>query len=311
MKTINTTRIDLNLLVVFEAIYTEGSVTRASGRLNLTQPAISHALARLRTLFGDPLFTRQGHAMVPTAMARSIIEPIATSLRTLDGTLSRASAFDPGKAQRTLAIGLPGGDEAMFLPALLRRVLTASCIDLVVVPFDRGQLESRLASGKMDMALDGPWSHSPNVLRQPLATERLVVMARRDHPEVDTGLDMETYLRQQHILVASSRQGATRLDAELNRLGMQRRIRLRCQDYLAASQIVAETDLILTLPAGRGTDDIGSAFGNRIVLAPAELPLAEKALCLYWHASADGDPANRWIREQLRQVFSDATAPVA
>ena len=164
------------------------------------------------------------------------------------------------------------------------------------------------------MALDGPWSHSPNVLRQPLATERLVVMARRDHPEVDTGLDMETYLRQQHILVASSRQGATRLDAELNRLGMQRRIRLRCQDYLAASQIVAETDLILTLPAGRGADDIddiGGAFGNRIVLAPAELPLAEKALCLYWHASADGDPANRWIREQLRQVFSDATAPVA
>jgi DNA-binding transcriptional LysR family regulator len=163
----------------------------------------------------------------------------------------------------------------------------------------------------MDMALDGPWSHSPNVLRQPLATERLVVMARRDHPEVGAKLDMETYLRQQHILVTSSRQGATLLDAELNRLGMQRRIRLRCQDYLAASQIVAETDLILTLPASRRPDRVGRVFDNRIVAAPTELPLAENELSLYWHASADGDPANCWIREQLRQVFSDATTSAA
>lgn len=169
MKTINTTRIDLNLLVVFEAIYTEGSVTRASSRLNLTQPAISHALARLRTLFDDPLFTRQGHAMVPTAMARSIIEPIATSLSTLDGTLSRASAFDPGKAQRTLAIGLPGGDEAMFLPALLRRVLTASCIDLVVVPSIAGNSNPVWPRGKWTWLWTAPGrthptfcaSHSP------------------------------------------------------------------------------------------------------------------------------------------------------
>lgn len=136
-------------------------------------------------------------------------------------------------------------------------------------------------------------------------------MARRDHPEVGNGMDMGTYLRQQHILVTSARQGATLLDAELNRLGMQRRIRLRCQDYLAAGQIVAETDLILTLPAARRPDHIDGAFDNRIVPAPAELPLAEKEICLYWHASADGDPANRWIREQLRQVFSGATAPVA
>lgn len=304
MKAITAAKIDLNLLVVFEAIYTEGSVTRASARLNLTQPAISHALGRLRTLFGDPLFTRQGHTMVPTAMARSIVEPIATALRTLDGTLSRAFSFDPGKAQRTLTIGLPGGEESSFLPTLTGRVLEASCIDLITVSYDRAQMESRLAAGKMDMALDTLLPHSPHVQHQLLARERLVVMARQGHPEVDEGLDLETYLRQQHLQVASSRQGMSLLDAELSRLGMQRRIRLRCQDYLAAAQIVSETDLILTFPAGRTPAHLGRPYGNQLLPVSADFPMSEIELYLYWHGSADGDPANGWLRDLLHQVFT-------
>ncbi|WP_222428738.1 LysR family transcriptional regulator [Denitratisoma sp. DHT3] len=304
MKTINTARIDLNLLVVFEAIYTEGSVTRASARLNLTQPAISHALGRLRTLFGDPLFTRQGHAMVPTPMARSIVEPIASSLRTLDGTLSRAFSFDPGKAQRILTVGLPGGEESSFLPPLMRRVLEASCIDLVTVSYDRAQLESRLASGKMDLALDILLPHSTQVLHQPLVVEQRVVLARKDHPTVGPGLDLETYLAQQHIHVTSIRQGDSLLDTELSRLGMQRRIRLRCQDYLAACRIVAETDLILTMPAELAPECLAAPYDNQVLPPPVGLPLPGMELYLYWHGSADGDPANRWLREQLAQVLA-------
>ncbi len=308
MKTINTASIDLNLLVVFETIYTEGSVTRASSRLNLTQPAISHALGRLRILFGDPLFTRQGHEMVPTPMARGIIEPVATALRTLDSTLSQAFTFDPGKAQRTLTIGLAGGEESSFLPALMARLLAASCVDLVTTSFDRAQLESRLASGKMDLALDAMLPHSPNVQRQLLAHERLVVMARRSHPEIGERLDLETYLRQQHLQVALPRQGTGSLDTELNRLGMQRRIRLRCQDYLAAVQIVAETDLILTLPAIRAAECMRPPHDVRIVPVPADFPLPAIELYLYWHSSAEGDPANRWLREQMHRIFA---APAA
>ncbi|CAB1370890.1 LysR family transcriptional regulator [Denitratisoma oestradiolicum] len=306
MKAINTAKIDLNLLVVFEAIYTEGSVTRASARLNLTQPAISHALGRLRVLFGDPLFTRQSHAMVPTPMARSIVEPIATALRALDGTLSRAFSFDPGKAQRTLTLGLPGGEESSFLPPLMKRMLETSCIDLVTVSYDRVQLESRLASGKMDLALDILLPHSTQVLHQPLATEQRVVLARRDHPVVGPGLDLETYLTQQHIHVSSARQGDNLLDTELSRLGMQRRIRLRCQDYLAACRIVAETDLILTMPAELAPEYLSTPYGNQVLPSPADLPLPDMELYLYWHGSADGDPANRWLREQMAQVLKPA-----
>ena len=308
MKTISAAKMDLNLLVMFETIYAEGSVTRASARLNLTQPAISHALGRLRVLFGDPLFIRQGHEMVPTPMARSIIEPIAASLRTLDSTLSQAVSFDPGKAQRTLSIGLCGGEESSFLPPLMGRLLAASCIDLVTMPYDRAQLESRLASGKMDLVLDTMLPHSPNVQHQLLTRERMVVMARKDHPEVDDKLDLETYLRQLHLQVALPRQGTGSLDAELNRLGMQRRIRLRCQDYLAAAQIVAETDLILTMPATRAAVGLRCPHDNRIVPVPAGFPLPEVEIYVYWHRSAEGDPANRWLREQLHKVFA---APVA
>ena len=100
-------RVDLNLFIVFDAIYTEGSVTRASAKLNLTQPAISHALGRLRTMFGDPLFVRKGHLMVSTPLARSIIEPVRQSLRGFEVTLNKLNRFDAATTEKqfTLALG--------------------------------------------------------------------------------------------------------------------------------------------------------------------------------------------------------------
>jgi DNA-binding transcriptional LysR family regulator len=106
MKTVHLSRIDLNLFVVFDTIYTEGGITRASKRLSLTQPAISHALGRLRELFDDPLFIRQSKAMIPTPLARVMIDPVRQSLRGFEATLKRVDRFDPATARKHFTVGM-------------------------------------------------------------------------------------------------------------------------------------------------------------------------------------------------------------
>ena len=148
MKTVHLSRIDLNLFVVFDAIYSEGGITRASKRLSLTQPAISHALGRLREMFDDPLFLRQGKAMIPTPLARVIIDPVRQSLQGFESTLQRVDRFDPATARRHFTVGMRDLRELTVLPNLLRAVTRAApFIDISVVRAERRQLEARARGG--------------------------------------------------------------------------------------------------------------------------------------------------------------------
>ena len=297
-------RIDLNLFVVLDAIYREGGVTRAAEKLHLTQPAISHALGRLRVLFDDPLFVRQGHAMIPTPVARSVVEPVRRALRALEATVTETSRFDPAETQKHMVLGIHESLEAIVLPGVMRRLIErAPFIDVTALPIDRRQLEARLADGTLDVALDVLLPLSGDVLHRPVVQDRMVVVVRRDHPEIGSSLDLATYLRQQHILVTSRRRSAGAVDAELARLGLTRRIRLRGQYYFAACRVVSETNLLLTMPE---YDAIlcSHQFGNRILPLPIEM--APIDVQLYWHTSTDKDPANQWMRDELVRAFETA-----
>lgn len=294
-------RIDLNLFAVFDAIYSEGGVTRAAEKLNLTQPAISHALGRLRDMFGDPLFQRQGQRLVPTTVARNIVEPVRRALRTLEATLHETSHFDPASTIRHFTLGLRDILEATVLPALIARIGTASPgIDLSSLRIDRRALESGLAAGTIDVAMDILLPVSDAVRRQQIEVDRLVVMARHDHPEVGDALDLATYLEQDHVMVTSRRRGPGIEDVELGRRGLKRRTRLRCQHYFAAGRVVAESDLILTMPE-RYARVLNRHFGNQIL--PLPLENQHMSLFLYWHETVDTDPANRWLRTQMLQAL--------
>jgi DNA-binding transcriptional LysR family regulator len=303
MKTVHLSRIDLNLFVVFDTIYTEGGITRASKRLSLTQPAISHALGRLRELFDDPLFTRRGRAMIPTPLARLMIDPVRQSLQGFEVTLKRVDRFDPATAHKHFTVGMRDVRELTVLPNLLRSVTRAApFIDISVVRAERRQLESELAAGTLDAAIDVRLALSDEVRRQLINTERLVVVARPRHPTVKKGLDLETYLSQEHILVSSRRRGFGVEDYELSRQGLKRRIRLRCQHYFAACRVVSETDLILTM-AERYARIVNRVFRNRVLPFPLEVP--DYDAYLYWHVNADADPANQWLRKQLMGAFGE------
>jgi DNA-binding transcriptional LysR family regulator len=294
-------RVDLNLFVVFETVYAEGGITRAGRRLNLSQPAISHALSRLREMFGDPLFTRHGRAMTPTPLARRLIEPIRQALEGLEVTLNNTSRFDPGSAVKHFTVGMRDLAETVVLPRLMHAVARgAPAIDISIVRAERRELERELSAGTLDAAIDVLLPLSDEIRRRRLGSERLTVVARRRHPRVRAKLGVEAYLAQEHILVSSRRRGLSAEDFELGRHNLRRRVRVRCQSYLAACRTVSESDLLLTMPA-RYARILNAQLGNRLLPFPLDVPAFDTYL--YWHANADTDPANEWLRQQLLATF--------
>lgn len=298
-------RIDLNLLVVLETIYTEGGLTRAAERLNVTQPAISYALARLRELLGDPLFVREGHSMVPTPFTRNMIEPLRRALRSVESTLNDMKRFEPSVAERRFTLGCRDVLESSVLPRLLKRITRAAPkVELATVHFSRRDTKTDLFSGRLDLVTDVVLPVSRHIRHTCLGDDQLVVVARDGHPAIKAGrLSLESYLEYGHVMVSSRPKGPGVEDFELGRHGVQRRVALRCQHYFAAVRVVSETDLLLTVPE-RMAKVVLQHSDMQIVPFPLDLPRYE--IYLMWHANMDNDPANRWLREQVIEAFAES-----
>ncbi|MBB3046987.1 DNA-binding transcriptional LysR family regulator [Litorivivens lipolytica] len=294
-------RVDLNLLVVFDAIYSEGGITRAADKLHLTQPAVSHALGRLRDLFDDPLFERDGRLMMPTPKARSLIGTVRRSLRDLQIMFNDIERFDPATSERGFTVGMRDLLEVSVLPVLAQRMAKAApTLKLASVRLDRPNLEAELATGVLDVAIDVLRPVSDDIAYQRTAQDRMVVLARPHHRVVSQGLTLEDYLEQDHIQLSSRRSGQSFEDLELSRLGIQRRIRLRCQNAFAALRIVNETDTLLTL-AESYARELAPQFGLKVLPLPFKTTPFDAYL--YWHKNVDNDPSNRWLREQIQSMI--------
>jgi DNA-binding transcriptional LysR family regulator len=300
----NIGRLDLNLFVVFDAIYAEGGVTRASEILNLTQPAVSHALARLRDVVKDPLFVREGHVMKPTPLARELIGPIRSALHGIRNAMHDLDRFEPQMSRKRFKIGLRHTIESAALPALIQRMTAhAPSIEISSIQHDRDGLQTALTSGELDVAIDVLLARNSNISFKRLFGAGLAVIARRGHPRVAGAIDLETYLACDHILATSGAALTGLEDRALEKLGHQRRIRVRCQHYWTASQVVASSDMLLTMPE-RYAQAFNQALGNQILAPPFATP--QPHLHLYWHAAMERDPANRWLREQIIGHFTES-----
>jgi DNA-binding transcriptional LysR family regulator len=294
-------RIDLNLFTIFDAIYHEGGITPASKRLHLSQPAVSHALGRLRELLNDPLFERHGNEMRPTPLARMLAASIRESLGGLEQMLQRAGQFDPASSSRRFTIAVREAQEVSFMPRLVERLTQrAPNVELATVRIERRDLEDELQSGELDAALDVGLPVSPDVRRERVSSESLAVLARSGHPRVQGALDLETYLSLEHVLVTGRRRGGGYEDVALGRLGMARRIRLRCQQHGAACAVVSRTDLLATMTRAQA-ELIDASAGVQVLPFPADIPPLE--VFLYWHAHADNDSAARWFRTVLLETL--------
>lgn len=293
MHETNISRIDLNLFLVFDAIRREGSISRAARQLNLTQPAVSHALGRLRERLGDPLFVRRGNRMVPTARARALAHPVAESLAGLQQCLAGDPGFDPAEATRTVVLGLRDGLEAVALPPLISHLAQeAPGIDLQSVRVARRDLSQELAMGDVDFALDALVPVGADVEQEKVLEITLAVVLRHDHP-LARGMQADDYLAARHVLVSSRRRGPGLEDVGLAQLGHRRQLALRCQHYQAALEVVACSDLLLTVPELLARR---LAPPSRFAIVPAPFPLPPVGLYLYWHRDQGRDAAHIWLR---------------
>ena len=294
-------RFDLNLFVVFDAIYTEGSLTRAAKVLNLTQPAVSHALGRLRDRLGDPLFVRQGSRMVPTARARAMISPVRHSLGGFQRCLTEEGGFDASEAERTFVLGLRDGLEGCLLPPLMAGMMDeAPGVHLQSLTVRRRQMATELASGRLDLACDVMLALPDTIEHVPVLSGPLMVMMREGHP-LSEGMDLPAYLAAQHVLVSSRREGPGLEDFGLARQGYRRHISLRCQHYQAAIATVQQSDLLLTLPATLA----GQLSRDNMHLLPLPADLPELEMHLYWHRDQTGDPAHNWLRQKVLGLLKE------
>jgi DNA-binding transcriptional LysR family regulator len=293
-------KIDLNLFTVFEAIYREGNISRAASALNLSQPAISHSLAKLRVHFDDPLFVRKGNQMRPTALAKNVIADVRESLRQLQLSLVQSRQFEPQSSRKFCTVSMHSALEATYLPLFMEQISAqAPFINLTSNRVRRSELENKLASGDIDLAIDILLPVNDSILHRQVKQDKLVVVARKDHPLFLKPLTLEEYLEQTHVLVSARTSGPSIEDFELGRLGLQRKIGLRCQHLFSASRVIANSNMLLTLP-----ENTAQMYSELLELSimpiPVDLPSID--VHLYWHVNVDKDPANIWLREQLLEA---------
>ena len=293
-------RMDLNLYRVLDAIYAEGSLTKAGRRLGLSQPATSHALARLRDVFGDPLFLRSAHGMVPTALAKDLIGPARQALRLLEDPLSAAQPFEPAGATLRFRISMSDLNEARLLPRLVQLLRDeAPGVTLESFSVPRRDLVQALATGALDLALDVPLLSDPLVHHAPLGEDRYVCVLRQGHPLGAQALTLERFLELDHIHLSSRPRGLGHVDLALERLGKRRRIMLRAQHFLVAPEVLMTSDLALTVPESFA-DHMALRYPLRREPLPFPLPPLESHL--YWLSQRDADPPLLWFRTLLAQV---------
>ncbi|PWB31840.1 LysR family transcriptional regulator [Pseudomonas sp. SDI] len=298
----NLSKVDLNLFIVFDAIYTEANLTRAGQIVGITQPAVSNALARLRETFNDPLFVRTAQGMVPTPMAQNIIGPVRNALSLLRVSVQESRIFNPLQANKTFRISMTDLTEAVILPPLfqrLRRLAPAVVIESFLCK--RRETTKELAAGRLDFAVDAPLNTDPQVRHVKLMQDQYVCALRQGHPMAKARISLDDYLGMTHIHISSRRNGLGYVDLALGKMGVQRKIALRSQHYLMASQVLQQTDMVMTVP---------ERFARRHQLNYVSLPVEVPALetHLYWHESTDQDPANRWMREQMIELSQAVVA---
>ena len=242
--------------------------------------------------------------MRPTSVANNVIAEVRESLHQLQTCLVQSRQFDPMSSRKHFTLSLHSALEASYLPNVIKNV--TSCAPSLVISSKRrvrrSELETKLASGDIDLAIDTLVPVNDNIKHTPIQQNKLVVLARKTHPNIKKALTLETYLQQQHVMVSSRSTGQSLEDFELGRLNLHRDIALRCQHIFSACLVVKDTDMLLTLTESNGRI-YSDLLGLQMFDMPAELPPID--VHLYWHANLDLDPANRWLRERLINAAKD------
>ena len=296
--------VDLNLLIVFDRLLVHRRMNAVAQALGVTQPAVSNALARLRRLLDDELFLRTPQGMAPTAFAQRLAEPVSAALGTLHVALNQRATFEPSTSTRTFVLAMTDIGEIYFMPVLMRTFARiAPSVSISTVRNAAATLKEDLEAGRVDLALGLLPDLKAGFFQRRLFRHRYVCMFRRGHALDKGRVTMAEFCAADHVVVVSAGTGHNRVDTLLDDAGVRRRIRLRVPHFVAVGHILAETDMVATVPE-RFARRVAGPFGLAFVPHPAKLP--EIQINAFWHARLHRDPANRWLRTLVVDAFAES-----
>lgn len=300
----NLRTVDLNLLVVFDALLSTRHVTRAAEQVGMSQPAMSNALRRLRLVFRDELLVRTPNGMQPTPRAVELVEPVRSVLRQIERVMEPDQSFDPRASARTFRIRLSDVLAVLVLPPFLDQFeLHNSLVSMDIVHLPPDRTVDALERDELDIAVSFGLSHNATILSEPLLRDRMVGVMRRGHELAGKSPTFEEFLSAKHVRVSMSPTDLRFVDNVVIASGHRRIVSVNLPHWLVVPHLLRSTDFVSVMPErlflALGGDD----------LAKCELPFTSDAFewSLYWHRRQDRNPAIRWLREQLKTSLTSTS----
>jgi DNA-binding transcriptional LysR family regulator len=312
MPGVNLKNLDLNLLVVFEAIYSAGNISHAATQLAMSQPAVSNSLARLREILNDPLFVRAKRGVEPTTKAQSMIGPVREALGLIGTQLGSMKDTDLSVYRRTFRICAMDVLEPLLIPALLNMLAERAPGISIEGVMARPETVQDVLAGTVDLACFTYPVTSPEISIVPMGPVDLVAIARRNHPLIGKKLEAAAMNDVSHIALSVDLRGFTQVDRELLVHGIRRRIVMSVARLWSMPSIVAQTDLLGIIPRAFA-HHVAKHFDIEVHDLPVQI--SDQHLYMMWNTKLDADPAHKWLRELLlpiaRQKLGTASLPIA
>jgi DNA-binding transcriptional LysR family regulator len=296
----NLANFDLNLMIIFDAIYRESSLTLAGQRLHLTQPAMSHALGRLRVAFNNPLFIRQGHQMVPTPLAEELSLNIQKIIELAQKTLEDQGSFNPKKSTRTFHVGMQDYPMMVLLPKLLKEICAAA--PHIVIRVFHLSMESRkvaLDDGKIELVIGGKQDFGSNINQQYLFSDREVCILRKDHPVIGESLSFDQYIHAEFVGLGISDFDIEVFDKRLGEMGHKRKVRVIVEQEVSIPHLINTTDLLANV-----AELVAKEYIHLLPIKILPIPIDPYQFDIfqYWHVRNHLDPAHNWLRKSIKNV---------
>lgn len=293
---------DMRLLTIFDEIYKTKSVTRAGQNLDLPQTSVSLALGRLRHQFNDPLFVRTSKGMEPTPHAKELVQPLRQALQILQAATRQQVVFDPARSERQFRISMTDFSHLEFLPLLINRVneLAPSVqIEILRITPDTASL---LESGDSDLAVGFMPELDAGFFQQNLFQQNFACVVRKTHPRIGTRMTENLYKRESHVVITAAGTGQDLVEKTLTRKGIQRKIALSLPTLPGLGNLLANTDLVATVPV-RVAQTLVRIAQVKLLAPPIAFP--SFMIKQHWHERYQHDPANRWLRSQIADLFQE------
>ncbi|MBN9429389.1 MAG: LysR family transcriptional regulator [Burkholderiales bacterium] len=303
----NPRAIDVQLLLVFDALMSERHVTRAAQSIGLSQPAVSHALARLRDRFGDPLLVRTARGMEPTERALELIGPARDAIRQVQDVFLSRPDFDPARSQESFVIRMGDANEFLLLPSILAELeARAPSVSLIVRHLSPTDTIKALEDGSIDFAVSAFLSHPKSIRSSSLMKDRMVCATRHDHPSTRRRLTVDTFLNLRHIRVVQHAGDVRFVDEHLQARGLRRNVAATIPHWLVALHSVTKSGLAMAIPErmARHFDRDGSLALRRIPVGGAVFDWQ-----IYWHRRNDAVTSQVWMRKLVSEICARLEAP--